>query len=140
MAIRATLSSSPKSTILEIVPATADETIAISTSPTKFMIAAIMMADPGLMQRDPTTVAIALGASVAPFTSITPIVKIVMIIKTGFVIIASKNSPNSIGIEPLSVLRFGLFAVAISLTHFVFFGGNICKQTKRQAFTKGILD
>ena len=64
--------SPPKSTMPKIVLATAVLTAVISTRPMKLHTAAMTMAAVGLMARVPTTVAMALGASVAPLTMVAP--------------------------------------------------------------------
>ena len=63
-ATRAAWLSPPKSTMPKMVPATAVLTLVITTSPTKLPTAAMMTAVVGFMALVPTTVAIALGASV----------------------------------------------------------------------------
>ena len=61
----------PKFTMLNIVSATAVVTYVIAIRPTKFATAAIPSAVPTFMHLVDTAVAIALGASVAPDTSVT---------------------------------------------------------------------
>ena len=68
-----------------MVFATAVEMNVIPTSPTKLNTAARAMAVLGVKQRVETTVAIALGASVAPETAVTPITKIRITTKIGCV-------------------------------------------------------
>ena len=51
---------------------TAEDTSVMTSSPKKLQIAAMAMAGPAFMQRVETTVAMAFGASVAPFTTMTP--------------------------------------------------------------------
>ena len=58
-----------------MVWATAGDTKDMTSRPTKLQIAAMMMAWRGFMARVDTTVAMALGASVAPFTMMTPILR-----------------------------------------------------------------
>ena len=87
--------SPPKSTILKMVSATADDTAVMAARPTKLQTAAIAMAGPGLMAFVPTTVAIALGASVAPFTTVAPSVRTTMRASTGSPMSAPTNAPKS---------------------------------------------
>ena len=91
--------SPPKSTILKMVSATADDTAVMAARPTKLQTAAIAMAGPGLMAFVPTTVAIALGASVAPFTTVAPSVRTTMRASTG--------SPMSARRTPLIIAHAG---------------------------------
>lgn len=74
-AMSASCASPPKSTILEMVCATVALIFVITSTPKKLHTAAIRIADRGLMARVDTQVAIALGASVQPFTRMTPKVK-----------------------------------------------------------------
>ena len=85
----------PKSTILKMVAATADETAVMATKPTKLHTAAMAMAGVGLMAFVPTTVAMALGASVAPLTTVAPNVSKTMIARTGSLQNAATNAPRS---------------------------------------------
>lgn len=55
----------------------------ISSTPAKFNAAAIKIADFGFMEPVDTTVAIAFGASVHPFTNMTPSTRITVISKAG---------------------------------------------------------
>ena len=55
-----------------MVFATAAPMVVTASKPIKLQIAAMMIAAPGDILRVPTTVAIALGASVAPFTTVAP--------------------------------------------------------------------
>ena len=64
--------SPPKSTILNMVCATAAVNRETTSSPRKLQTAAMTMAGFGFIALVDTTVAIAFGASVAPFTTMTP--------------------------------------------------------------------
>jgi hypothetical protein len=66
-----------------MVSATALLTIVISKTPRKLKTAAIMIALLGEIDLVDTQVAIALGASVQPFTKITPIINTTVINKAG---------------------------------------------------------
>ena len=68
--------SPEKSTIPNIVFATAVEMNVMPTRPTKLNTAARAIAVFGLRQRVETTVAMAFGASVAPETAVTPMTRI----------------------------------------------------------------
>ena len=87
--------SPPKSTILNMVSATADDTIVMPARPTKLQIAAIAMAGPGRMAFVPTTVAMAFGASVAPLTTVAPKVRITMSARMGSPASAAANDARS---------------------------------------------
>ena len=62
----------PKSTILKMVMATAEEIIVMAAKPMKLHTAAIAIAGVGFIAFVPTTVAMAFGASVAPLTTVAP--------------------------------------------------------------------
>ena len=80
--------SPPKSTMPKMVLATAVLTIVMRTMPIKLQAAAMMIAGPGRIARVPTTVAIALGASVAPLTTVAPRQSSMMTPRIGFAAIA----------------------------------------------------
>ena len=75
--------SFPKSTMLLIVDATEAFIFVIIRTPRKLNTALIMIAGLGLMQRVVIHVAIAFGASVHPFTKITPSVSSEVIRRAG---------------------------------------------------------
>ena len=85
----------PKSTILKMVSATADDTIVMPARPTKLHTAAMAMAGPGRMAFVPTTVAMAFGASVAPLTIVAPNVSTTMTASTGSLTKAVANAARS---------------------------------------------
>ena len=74
---------SPKSTMLLIVEATELFIWVIIRTPRKLKTALVIMADLTPMLRVPMHVAMALGASVHPFTKITPSVRATVTIMTG---------------------------------------------------------
>src|SRR5699024_12477400 len=76
--------STPKSTILLIVDATELLICVIINTPKKLNTALIIIAFRGLKHRVVTQVAIAFGASVQPFTKITPNVNNTVISNIGF--------------------------------------------------------
>ena len=78
-----------------MVSATADDTIVMAANPTKLHTAAIAMADRVVIAFVPTTVAMALGASVAPFTTVAPSVRTTMRASTGSPMSAAANAPRS---------------------------------------------
>ena len=80
----------------KMVFATAAPTVVTTTRPIKLHTAAMTMAAPGDMLRVPTTVAIALGASVAPLITVAPSVKANTTMRTGLPMSAVKNEPKSI--------------------------------------------
>ena len=94
-ATRAAWLSPPKSTMPKIVPATAVEMAVMPTKPTKLQMAAIAMALPAGMARVPTTVAMALGASVAPLTMVAPTQSRMMMPSTGLATIAEITEGKS---------------------------------------------
>ena len=81
-----------------MVDATAVDTAVIPSKPTRLQIAAMMMAGNGLMALVPTTVAMALGASVAPLTMVAPIASTTMTASTGSLTSAPRNDEKSIPI------------------------------------------
>ena len=85
--------SPPKSTIPKMVLATAVLTDVMSTSPIKLHTAAITMAGVGRMAFVPTTVAMALGASVAPLTTVAPRHNRMINPSTGSLTIAENTAP-----------------------------------------------
>ncbi len=91
--------SPPKFTMPKMVFATAALTEVTTIKPMKLHAAAIMIAVFGLMLRVPTTVAMALGASVAPFTTVAPRVRTRTTARTGLPAKADKNAPNSINCQ-----------------------------------------
>lgn len=72
-----------KLTMLNMVWATAVEIYVMPTRPTKLKMAARIRAVPGLRQRVETAEAMALGASVAPEITVTPITRTRMTISAG---------------------------------------------------------
>ena len=88
--------SPPKSTMWKMVLATPEDTSVITRRPKKLQIAAMMMAGVGFMQRVETTVAMALGASVAPLTMMTPILSRVTTNNKGLDASSVMNMPHSI--------------------------------------------
>ena len=87
--------SPPKSTMLNMVWATAAVTSDTRSRPKKLQTAAMRMAALGFMARVETTVAMALGASVAPFTTMTPILSRVTATKTGLDASSAKKTAQS---------------------------------------------
>lgn len=79
-----------------IVIATVEFKRVITKTPRKLNIAAMNTADLGDIARVAIQVAIAFGASVQPFTKITPIVKITVINKMGLEKTSFINHINSI--------------------------------------------
>ena len=79
-----------------MVFATAAPMVVTASKPIKLQIAAMMIAAPGDILRVPTTVAIAFGASVAPFTTVAPNVSNNTITNTGLPVNAVRKAPNSI--------------------------------------------
>ena len=86
--------SPPKSTMPKIVLATAVLTAVMTTKPMKLQTAAMMMAGVGRMAFVPTTVAMALGASVAPLTIVAPRQSSKMSPSTGFATIAAATAAS----------------------------------------------
>jgi BioD-like phosphotransacetylase family protein len=76
----------PKSTILEMVKATFLLTRVMMKTPKKLKTAASRMASFGLMARVEMQVAIEFGASVQPFTRITPVARMTVMSKAGLLI------------------------------------------------------
>src|SRR5699024_10591602 len=93
-AIKATFVSPTKSTILLIVDATALLICVISSTPRKLNTALIMMAVLTLRHLVAIHVAIAFGASVQPFTKITPSVSRTVTIRTGLEKTCSQKPEN----------------------------------------------
>lgn len=85
----------PKSTMLKMVCATAELIAVMSTRPTKLQMAAMMIEAPGPIARVETAGAIALGASVAPFTTVAPSVSTKMVKSTGSDPSIMRNEPKS---------------------------------------------
>ena len=83
-ATRAISVSPPKSTILLMVDATELLIWVITSTPRKLNTALIQIAERTFIHRVAIHVAIAFGASVHPFTKITPRVSNTVIVKTGF--------------------------------------------------------
>ena len=92
----------PKSTMLKMVCATADVTSETSSRPRKLQTAAMRMASLGFMARVETTVAMALGASVAPLTTMTPILSSVTATSTGLEASSAMNVAHSMVTGSLS--------------------------------------
>ena len=82
-----------------MVIATAGAIIVMTSTPRKLNTAAIKMACRGFMARVETAVAMALGASVAPFTMITPILSRVTTRRMGFCISSERKKVHSIVTE-----------------------------------------
>lgn len=82
-AMEASCALEPKSTILYIVSATFGDKSVITRTPRKLNTAAMAMALRGFIARVATQVAMALGASVQPFTRITPSVRTTVIQSAG---------------------------------------------------------
>ena len=80
----------------KMVLATAEDTSVITSKPKKLQIAAMAIAGPAFMQRVETTVAIAFGASVAPFTMMTPMFSSVTATSMGLDMSSERNVPHSI--------------------------------------------
>ena len=78
-----------------MVCAMAEDIIVMTTRPTKLQIAAMMIALRLLIARVETAVAIAFGASVAPFTIITPMLRMAIKRSIGFEASPPKNTLNS---------------------------------------------
>ena len=75
----------PKSTMFEMVEATEELTIVMSSTPRKLNTALMMIAGRMLMLRVVTAVAMAFGASVQPLTKMTPRVSRTVTARIGFV-------------------------------------------------------
>ena len=86
----------PKSTIPRIVSATAVEMRHIATKPTKLHTTLMIIAWLTLIERVPTASAIALAASVAPFTKMHPKTRTMTRAKNGLATIISKKCPRVI--------------------------------------------
>ena len=83
-AMSAACVSPPKSTMPLIVSATAVEMKLIATRPTKLQMTLMAMAASTPMDRVPTGSAMALAASVAPFTKMVPSTRAITIARNGF--------------------------------------------------------
>ena len=119
-AMSAWCASPPKSTMLKMVWATAAVTSETSNSPRKLQMAAMRMAALGRIARVETTVAMALGASVAPFTTITPMLSRVTATKTGFDASSAKKTAQSMVTTSLPTMRTRQkLERSLSLTHFL---------------------
>ena len=108
-ATRAAWLSPPKSTILKMVDATAVDTAVIPKRPTRLQPAAMTMAGVGRIALVPTTVAMALGASVAPLTMVAPTHSTTMRARIGSLVNAPRNEPKSIPITLPSQDKRNLF-------------------------------
>ena len=101
-AMSACWESPPKSTMLKMVCATAAVNRDSTSKPRKLQTAAMTMANFGFMARVDTTVAIALGASVAPFTTMTPMFNRVTTTKIGLDASSAMNEAHSMVTNSLS--------------------------------------
>ena len=90
-AMSATWASPPKSTMPLMVSATAVEKSVMPTSPRKLVMTLIQMAASTPMARVPMGSAIALAASVAPFTKMVPITSRITSAKNGLACTAERN-------------------------------------------------
>jgi hypothetical protein len=95
--------SEPKSTMVKMVCATAGEIAETTNNPTKLHMAAIKIACFGLIERVETAVAIAFGASVAPFTMITPMLSSVITAINGLLVSCDINKERSIVMKTFSL-------------------------------------
>ena len=105
-ALTATMAScelEPKSTILVIVSATVAFTFVIRNTPRKLKTAAIKIAALADIQRVTTQVAMALGASVQPFTMITPSVRMTATNRSGLSVICCQKYCKERSIFTLSI-------------------------------------
>ena len=75
------------------------------TRPTKLNTAASASAAPGVRQRVETALAMALGASVAPLTTMTPILSSVTATSTGLEASSATNAAHSMVMNALSTKR-----------------------------------
>ena len=82
-AMSAACVSPPKSTMPEMVSATAVEMNDIATRPTKLQTTDMKIAESTSMERVPTGSAMAFAASVAPFTKMVPMTRSMTMIKKG---------------------------------------------------------
>ena len=94
-AARAAWLSPPKSTILKMVLATALVNTDTTSRPRKLHTAAMTMAGRGFIERVDTTVAMALGASVAPLTTMTATLSKVTASIRGSLTTPIRKVPNS---------------------------------------------
>ena len=83
-----------------MVMATRELIMVITSTPRKLKMAAMMMASCARIQRVDTQVAIALGASVQPFTKITPNVNTTVMASIGLESICAIKSENDMVIWP----------------------------------------
>ena len=90
-AMSAACESPPKSTMPEIVSATAVEMNDIATRPTKLQTTLMRIAESTSMERVPTGSAMALAASVAPLTKIVPMTRTMTMIRKGLL----DNTPRN---------------------------------------------
>ena len=90
-AMRAAWVSPPKSTMPDIVSATAVEMRVIATRPMKLQTTLMPIAALTPMERVPTGSAIAFAASVAPFTKIVPRTSTITTARKGFDWMAERN-------------------------------------------------
>ena len=95
-AMSAAWESPPKSTIPEMVSATAVEMNDMATRPTKLQMTLIMMAWSTLIERVPTGSAMALAASVAPLTKMVPMTRTMTRIRKGLLDRTPRNWSNVI--------------------------------------------
>ena len=84
-AMRAAWVSPPKSTMPEMVSATAVEMNDIATRPTKLQMTDMRIAESTSIERVPTGSAMALAASVAPLTKMVPMTRSITITRNGLV-------------------------------------------------------
>ena len=110
-ATRAMEVSSPKLTMLVMVEATVALIMVMTTIPAQLHTAAMTIAT--LTSRDlvDTQVAMALGASVIPFTQMTPKVSSTVINKAGFVTSCRRKKENDI-----SIILFYLLSYSFTLS------------------------
>ena len=111
--------SPPKSTILNMVCATAAVNRETTSSPRKLQTAAMTMAGFGFIALVDTTVAIAFGASVAPFTTMTPMLSRVTTTRTGLDASPAMNEAHSMVTKSLSTTtakRFSIPQFNVNLT------------------------
>ena len=94
----------PKLTIFVMVMATVELTAVMIITPRKLHTAAMMMALLTPIERVPTTVAMALGASVQPLTKITPRVSSTVTASAGLAKTCCTKNPNVRSMGSSSVL------------------------------------
>ena len=110
-AIKAMEVSSPKLTMLVMVDATVALIMVMTTIPAQLQTAAMTMATFTSRDLVDTQVAMALGASVIPFTQITPKVRRTVISKAGFVTNCCRKKENDI-----SIILFYLLSHSFTLS------------------------